>query len=351
MKRPFDDRIPSPKSAAADIANYLRVCHAVDPSTTRALLVLPLSELFLVPVDALFHPYPERGTVAVFLDEAFQPDNVWMWECEEDHHSRVARWSTHPPKTSKDNRNGVLIDPNGTASECYGLIGPKAMKFPVLYLGLPNILHMQNFVVDCNSLRVIDFRGMINLVEIGPMCVCRCRNLEWVDMRGLTNLKTIGANFLSDCENLTHVDLSGLTKVTLIGNSFLAQCPKLQLIDLSGLQNVEVIGSKFLKASAIEFVDLKPLAKVTSIGGFFLANCVRLQSVYLDGFEHVQSIGSNFLDGCVELMTVDCRKMKDLVKVGYPCLQGCSSLRYMDLRGLRRNLFSITSPHCEMQCE
>ena len=65
----------SPMREDRETETYVRVCDAVDPIATRALLLLPIAGAIIVPLDAILNPVSQNGgdTILALMHKCLEP--------------------------------------------------------------------------------------------------------------------------------------------------------------------------------------------------------------------------------------------------------------------------------------
>ena len=131
---------------------YVRVCDAVDPIATRALLLLPIAGAIVVPLDAILSPVSQNGGETIL---------ALMHKCLEPGAAVLLPFSMQLTPTSVPNPHAVVVhDPTNSIQTFFGWAGLQSME---LYFSMASVRCIHDFVDKCGFLTHIDLRGLRNL--------------------------------------------------------------------------------------------------------------------------------------------------------------------------------------------
>ena len=148
----------SPMREDRETETYVRVCDAVDPIATRALLLLPIAGAIIVPLDAILNPVSQNGgdTILALMHKCLEPGAAVLIPFSMKNNKEKRERESETPTREISCSTVVVYDPTNSIQTIRGWPGLHSTD---LYFSMASVREIHDFVEKCGVLTHIDLRG------------------------------------------------------------------------------------------------------------------------------------------------------------------------------------------------
>ena len=135
-------------SGDQETETYVRVCDAVDPIGTRALLLLPIAGAIIIPLDTILNPVSRNSgeTILALMHKSLKPGAAVL----------LSFSMKRTPTSEISHPTVVVYDPGNSCVNFFGWAGLQSTE---LYFSMTSVRCIHDFVSNCGVLTHIDLRG------------------------------------------------------------------------------------------------------------------------------------------------------------------------------------------------